>query len=74
MSEATKDAIRKQAQQKSQSHANYEDSENTAKIDLPLVKQPNGEEGFVCLMKIKTRLYRIRDGEWKQRGTGFVKL
>jgi hypothetical protein len=33
-----------------------------------------GEEGYECIMKIKTKLLRIRDKQWKERGVGFVKL
>ncbi len=34
----------------------------------------NGEEDEECIFKMRAKLYRFRDDEWKERGTGFLKL
>ena len=52
----------------------YEDDETRAKVELPKVKLATGEEGFVCLLKTKCKLFRVRDKEWKERGIGYIKL
>lgn len=41
---------------------------------LPIVHQVNGEENEDCIFKMKAKLYRFKDGEWKERGLGFLKL
>jgi len=43
------------------------------------VDTKNGEEGLECIMKIRCKLYRNREGmdgkpEWKERGIGHLKL
>ena len=42
--------------------------------DLPVVEIKTGEEDEECIFKMRARLYRWRDGEWKERGTGEVRL
>ena len=34
----------------------------------------SGEENLECLMKIRTKLFRWRDEQWKERGIGNAKL
>ncbi|PCI31149.1 hypothetical protein COB52_00265 [Candidatus Kaiserbacteria bacterium] len=43
-------------------------------IDLPEVKVVTGEESEECIFKMRARLFRYRDGMWKERGTGDAKL
>ena len=33
-----------------------------------------GEEGLECIMKLRVKLYRFRNNEWKERGIGNAKL
>ena len=33
-----------------------------------------GEELEECIFKMRAKLYRIRDEQWKERGTGNVKF
>lgn len=33
-----------------------------------------GEESEECIFKLRCKLYRIRNDEWKERGTGNCKL
>ena len=42
--------------------------------NLPEVKIKSGEENEECIYKERIRLYRWRDGEWKERGTGDLKF
>ena len=37
-------------------------------------KSPPEDEGTVTLMKMKIRLYRFRDNQWKERGFGICRL
>ncbi len=43
-------------------------------MDLPEVPTVTGEEEEECIFKLKGRLYRLRDSEWKERGHGEIKL
>ena len=43
------------------------------KVDLPKVEIKTGEEAEDLIFKLRARLYRWR-AEWKERGTGEVKL
>ncbi|CAG9559179.1 unnamed protein product [Danaus chrysippus] len=45
-------------------------------VSLPLVDIPTNEEEEEELVKIRARLYRydVQDHEWKERGTGDIKL
>jgi hypothetical protein len=47
---------------------------NTCQIDLPEVKKVTGEESEECIFKMRCKLYRLRDEQWKERGTGNAKL
>ena len=38
------------------------------------VKTLTGEEGLECIMKLRVKLYRFRDEQWKERGVGNAKL
>lgn len=52
----------------------YADAETKGQVDLKKVKVSSGEEGFVCLFKVKAKMYRWRDNQWKERGMGWLKL
>ena len=41
---------------------------------LPKENIKSGEENEECIYKERIRLYRWRDGEWKERGTGDLKF
>ena len=41
---------------------------------LPEVKKVTGEELEECIFKARCKLYRFRDDQWKERGTGNGKL
>ena len=41
---------------------------------LPVAEIKTGEEDEDLIFKGRARLYRFRDGEWKERGTGDMKL
>ena len=42
--------------------------------ELPVNVVKSGEENEELIFKMRARLYRWRDNEWKERGTGEVKL
>ena len=42
--------------------------------DLPEVQKVTGEEAEECIFKMRSKLYRFRDQQWKERGTGNCKL
>ena len=44
------------------------------KCTLAEVKVSTGEEDEDLIFKIRAKLFRFRDGEWKERGTGDLKL
>ena len=46
----------------------------TDKLILPKVEVKSGEEDEELIFKMRARLYRWRDPEWKERGTGELKL
>ena len=41
---------------------------------MPEVKKVTGEEQEECIFKMRAKLYRLRDDQWKERGTGNAKL
>jgi Ran-binding protein 1 len=41
---------------------------------LPVVQVSNGEENEDIIFKMRAKIYRWRDDEWKERGTGIMKL
>ena len=43
-------------------------------VDLKKVATSSGEENLECLMKIRVKLFRWRDEQWKERGIGNAKL
>ena len=53
----------------------YADPEGEeAKEKLPDVKLASGTEGEVCIYKVRVKLFRFRDNQWKERGVGNAKL
>ena len=44
------------------------------KGELPDVKLATGTEGEVCIHKVRVKLFRFRDNQWKERGVGNAKL
>ena len=42
--------------------------------ELPVSVVKSGEENEELIFKMRARLYRWRDNEWKERGTGEIKL
>ena len=38
------------------------------------MKKVTGEENEECIFKMRAKLYRFRDEQWKERGTGNFKL
>ncbi|CAG9312316.1 unnamed protein product [Blepharisma stoltei] len=43
-------------------------------VDLPEVEVVTGEENTDCIFKTRAKLYRWAEEQWKERGTGDVKL
>ena len=43
-------------------------------VDLPEVPVVTGEEDEDLIFKMKAKLFRFRDGQWKERGTGDMKF
>ena len=43
-------------------------------MDIPTVATKSGEENLECVMKIRAKLFRWRDEQWKERGIGNAKL
>lgn len=43
-------------------------------MTLKTVATASGEENLECLMKIRAKLFRWRDEQWKERGIGNAKL
>ncbi len=53
----------------------YTDPEaDEAKEKLPDVKLATGTEGEDCIFKMRIKLFRFRDNQWKERGIGNAKL
>ena len=42
--------------------------------ELPKVAKVTGEEKEECIFRVRCKLYRLRDDQWKERGTGNGKL
>lgn len=38
------------------------------------MKKVTGEEQEECIFRVRAKLYRWRDDQWKERGTGNAKL
>ena len=47
---------------------------NTKILDLENVVVPTGEETEECIFKMRIKLFRFRNKEWKERGVGECKL
>ena len=66
--------------EKKESEVDYADPEAEVqgnwekKVDLPEVATVTGEEEEDCIFKMRCKLYRFRQEEWKERGTGNCKL
>mmetsp|Transcript_7928 Transcript_7928/g.15402 ORF Transcript_7928/g.15402 Transcript_7928/m.15402 type:complete len:187 (-) Transcript_7928:4048-4608(-) len=43
-------------------------------VELPEVQVSTGEENMDCIFKIRAKLYRWSDEQWKERGVGDCKL
>ena len=41
---------------------------------MPEVEKFTGEEKDECIFKMRVKLYRFREEQWKERGTGYLKL
>ena len=41
---------------------------------MATVATKSGEENLECLMKIRAKLFRWRDEQWKERGIGNAKI
>ena len=41
---------------------------------MPKTVVKSGEEGLECILKLRIKLYRWRDEQWKERGVGNCKL
>ena len=41
---------------------------------MPEVPVSTGEEGEDIIFKTRTKLYRVKDAQWKERGSGELKL
>ena len=53
----------------------YADPEQPqVQVILPVIPVSNGEENEDCIFKMRAKLYRFRDEEWKERGIGILKL
>ena len=46
----------------------------TNNLNLAKVEVKTGEEDEDLIFKSRGKLFRFRDGEWKERGTGDLKL
>ena len=53
-------------------YGDEEDSKSDVKLTGTAVKK--GDEDDTLIYVHKARLYRFRDGKWKERGNGFIKL
>ena len=52
----------------------YADEETTAQVELPKVAVKSGTESLECIFKMRVKLYRFRQEQWKERGIGNCKL
>ena len=47
---------------------------NQFQVDVPKVDAKKVDEGLECILKMRTKLYRFSDNQWKERGVGNLKL
>ncbi|XP_049879595.1 ran-specific GTPase-activating protein-like [Pectinophora gossypiella] len=77
MSSPTGESVRRNSETESvEGDAGEQDPQFEPVVSLPLVEMPTFEEDEEELVKIRARLYRYDTGdhEWKERGTGDIKL
>ena len=43
-------------------------------VDIPKVEVKTNAENLECIFKMRIKLYRFRDDQWKERGVGNAKL
>lgn len=67
--------VAKQPEEKSHD-VDYADPEEkkVEQAELPKVAKVTGEEKEECIFRVRCKLYRLRDDQWKERGTGNGKL
>ena len=41
---------------------------------MPKVETKKADEGLECILKMRTKLYRFTDNQWKERGVGNLKM
>jgi len=41
---------------------------------VPKVETKKADEGLECILKMRTKLYRFTDNQWKERGVGNLKM
>ena len=47
---------------------------NQFQVEVPKVDAKKVDEGLECILKMRTKLYRFSDNQWKERGVGNLKL
>ena len=71
MSDATEPT---KVEDKQEHDVQYADEEHKAQVDLPKVEIKSGTETLECIFKMRVKLYRFRQEQWKERGVGNCKL
>ena len=56
------------------SNVQYGEPDQEEEKKAPKVALKSGEEEEEPIFKMRSRLYRFRDGQWKERGTGNCKM
>mgnify|MGYP003347834596 CR=1 FL=1 len=41
---------------------------------MPKVETKKVDDGLECIFKVRTKLYRFNDNQWKERGVGNLKM
>ena len=47
---------------------------NQFQVEVPKVDAKKVDEGLECILKMRTKLYRFSDNQWKECGVGNLKL